>query len=89
MRLQAGPTVTGAAAQGPTVKRLSSLAHYMMARDPDDAAEEEKVGRHSCQLHGIGARWSASQKSLLDRCTANTVGVHKTLHRTRTKRRDY
>ena len=32
------------AAQGPTIKRLSSLAHYMMARDPNEAEEEEKVG---------------------------------------------
>jgi hypothetical protein len=30
---------------GPSVKRLSSLAHYMVSRDPEEAADEDKVGR--------------------------------------------
>ena len=43
--LQASTPPAAAAAAGdksPTVKRMSSLAHYMMARNPD-AEEEEKV----------------------------------------------
>ena len=36
------------ATDGSSVKRLSSLAHYMVSRDPEEASEEDKVENFSC-----------------------------------------